>query len=223
MLIGHYGAAFALKATERRISLGVLFVAAQFVDMLWIVLVLNGAEKVRLAPTETAPIEFVSFPWSHSLVMSVVWAAAAFLLVWLLPIYKGAWHIRAALVVAVCVLSHWFLDLPMHRSDLPVGFHGPYVGFGIWNSPTAGIIAEALTLFFGFWIYRRRAPRPNYGLVVLALFLLVVLIINTYGPPPHNVASLASSGLAFYVFVAAVAWWLDRPAPIADMDGRAAS
>jgi hypothetical protein len=32
-----------------------------------------------------------------------------------------------------------------------------------------------------------------------------------YGPPARNVAALASSGLAFYVFVAAVAWWPDRP------------
>ena len=210
MLIGHYGAAFALKSAERRVSLGVLFVATQFVDMLWIVLVLAGAEKVRLSPSPGAPIEFSYYPWSHSLVMSVVWAAAAFLLVRLLPIYKGRHHTHAALVVAACVLSHWFLDLPMHRADLPVGFHGPYLGFGIWNSPTLGLLVEIVTLAAGFWIYRRKA-RPNYGLLVLALFLVVVLVINTYGPPPSNVAALASSGLAFYVFVAAVAWWLDRP------------
>ncbi|MGA2183062.1 MAG: hypothetical protein ABSH47_08540 [Bryobacteraceae bacterium] len=214
MLIGHYGAAFALKSAERRVSLGVLFVATQFVDILWIVLVLAGVEKVRLAPggPAAAPIEFTAYPWSHSLVMSVVWAAAAFLLVRLLPIYKGPRHTRAALVVAACVLSHWFLDLPMHRPDLPVGFHGPYVGFGIWNNPTLGILVEAAVLIAGFWIYRRKAQRTNYGLLVLALFLLVVLLINTYGPPPQNVAALASSGLAFYIFVAAVAWWLDRPA-----------
>jgi hypothetical protein len=211
MLIGHYGAAFALKSAERRVSLGVLFVATQFVDMLWIVLVLAGAEKVRLSPSPEAPIEFSYYPWSHSLVMSVVWAAAAFLLVRLLPIYKGRHHTRAALVVAACVLSHWFLDLPMHRADLPVGFHGPYLGFGIWNNPTLGLLVEVAVLIAGFWIYRRKAPRPNYGLLVLALFLVVVLVINTYGPPPSNVAALASSGLAFYVFVAAVAWWLDRP------------
>jgi hypothetical protein len=222
MLIGHYGAAFALKPVEPRVSLGVLFVATQFADILWIVLVLAGVEKVRLAPGADAPIEFTSYPWSHSLVMSVVWAAAAFLLVRLLPIYKGPRHTRAALVVAACVLSHWFLDLPMHRPDLPVGFHGPYAGFGIWNSPTLGILVEAAALIAGFWIYRRKALRPNYGLLVLALFLLVVLIINTYGPPPRNVAALASSGLAFYVFVAAVAWWLDRPAT-ADTGAREAS
>jgi hypothetical protein len=211
MLIGHYGAAFALKSAERRVSLGVLFVATQFVDILWIVLVLAGVEKVRLAPTEGASIEFVSYPWSHSLLMTVVWAAAAFLLVRLLPIYKGPRHTRAALVVAACVLSHWFLDLPMHRPDLPIAFHGPYVGFGIWNNPTLGILVEAAALTAGFWIYGRKVRRFNYGLLVLALFLLVVLAINSYGPPPRNIASLASSGLAFYVFVAAVAWWLDRP------------
>ena len=213
MLIGHYGAAFALKSAERRVSLGVLFVATQFVDMLWIVLVLSGAEKVRLTPGESAPMEFVSYPWSHSLLMSVVWAVAAFLLVRLLPIYKGPAHTRAALVVGICVLSHWFLDLPMHRPDLPIGLHGPNVGLSLWNYQTLSIVLEAVTLFAGFWIYRRKTPRPNYGLLVLALFLLVVLFINAYGPPPPSVSSMASSGLAFYVFVSAVAWWLDRPTP----------
>jgi hypothetical protein len=222
MLIGHYGAAFALKSAERKVSLGVLFVATQFVDILWIVLVMAGVEKVRLSPNTDVPIEFTSYPWSHSLLMCIVWAAAAFLLVRLLPIYKGPHHTRAALVVAACVLSHWFLDLPMHRPDLPIGLHGPYVGFGIWNSPTLGILVEAATLIAGFWIYVRRAPRANYGLLVLTLFLVMVLIINTYGPPPRDVATLASSGLAFYVFVAAAAWWLDRPAS-ADKGGREAS
>jgi len=213
MLIGHYGAAFALKAAERRISLGVLFIAAQFVDMLWIVLVLAGAEKVRLEPNDATPVDFVSYPWSHSLLMSVVWAIGAFLIVRLLPIYKGAWHKRAALVVAICVLSHWFLDLPMHRGDLPIGLHGPNVGLGLWNYRTLSVILEAVVLFAGFWIYLYKAPRRNYGLLVLAVFLFVVLLINTYGPSPSDVSAMASSGLAFYVFVSAVAWWLDRPAP----------
>jgi len=213
MLIGHYGAAFALKPAEPRISLGVLFVATQFVDILWIVLVLIGVEKARLAPPGSpTPIEFTSFPWSHSLLMSCVWAIAAFLLVRLLPIYKGPQHSRAALIVAACVLSHWFLDLPMHLKDLPVGFHGPYVGFGLWGSPTASVLLEAIALIAGFCVYRWKVKRFNYGLLVLTLFLLVVLILNTYGPPPQDVAAMASSGLAFYVFVAAVAWWLDRPA-----------
>jgi len=214
MLIGHYGVAFALKPAEPRVSLGVLFVAAQFVDILWIVLVLIGVEKARLAPAGNvnAPIEFTSYPWSHSLLMSCVWALAAFLLVRLLPIYKGPRHTRAALIVAACVLSHWFLDLPMHHADLPILFHGPYVGLGLWDYPTWSVILEAVVLFAGFWIYRWKASRPNYLLLVLALFLFVVLLINEFGPPPQNVAALASSGLAFYVFVAAVAWWLDRPA-----------
>jgi hypothetical protein len=213
MLAGHYGVAFALKPAEPRISLGVLFVAVQFVDMLWTVLVLAGVEKVRIAPGITAatPLDFISFPWSHSLLMTAVWTLAAFVLVRLLPVYKGPGHTRAALIVALAVLSHWLLDLPMHRPDLPIGLHGPYVGLGLWYSRAATDAAEAAALLVGFWIYRRNAKRPNYGLLVLVLFLLIVVIVNTFGPPPPNVAAVASSGLAFYVFVAAVAWWLDRP------------
>ncbi len=213
MLAGHYGVAFALKPAEPRISLGVLFLAVQFADILWTVLVLAGVEKVRIAPGITAatPLDFVSYPWSHSLLMTAVWTVAAFVLVRLLPIYKGPGHTRAAFVVALAVLSHWLLDLPMHRPDLPIGLHGPYVGLGLWYSRVGTDLAEAFALLAGFWIYWKRTKKANYGLLVLVLFLMIVGIVNTFGPPPPNVAAVAGSGLGFYVFTAAAAWWLDRP------------
>lgn len=76
MNIGHYGVSLALKKADNNISLGLLFIAAQFIDILWAVLVLLGIERAEIVPGITAanPIDYVYYPFSHSLVASLVWA-----------------------------------------------------------------------------------------------------------------------------------------------------
>jgi hypothetical protein len=75
MFVGHFALAFAAKARVPQVSLVGMFAAAQFADVLWPVLVATGIEQVRVAPGITAftPLEFVSYPISHSL---VAWGAA---------------------------------------------------------------------------------------------------------------------------------------------------
>lgn len=48
MFIGHYGICFTVKRVEPRIPLWVLFLAVQFVDVLWASLVLLGVEKASI-------------------------------------------------------------------------------------------------------------------------------------------------------------------------------
>jgi hypothetical protein len=69
MFIGHFGLGFAAKRASPGVSLAVLFLAAQFADVLWPFLVAAGVEQVRIDPGNTAvtPLDFVSYPWSHSL------------------------------------------------------------------------------------------------------------------------------------------------------------
>ena len=73
MFLGHYGVAFALKRAEPKVSLGSLFVAVQLADVLWGCFLLLGWEQVRIDPTAgpVAPLEFVHYPISHSLVGSM--------------------------------------------------------------------------------------------------------------------------------------------------------
>src|SRR5512142_2070175 len=76
MFIGHFAVGLAAKRVAPRTSLGTLFVAAQLVDLVWPALVLVGIEEVRVDPGNTAftPLDFVSYPWTHSLLMVVTWA-----------------------------------------------------------------------------------------------------------------------------------------------------
>ena len=72
MFIGHFAVAFAGKKVAPKVSLGVLFLAAQFLDVLWPVFVLLGAEHFRIISgiTKVSPFDFYDFPISHSLVAS---------------------------------------------------------------------------------------------------------------------------------------------------------
>src|SRR5258706_1989859 len=117
MFLGHYGVAFAGKRVGPRTSLGALTFAAQFLDELWPVLLLLGVERVRIVPGLMAanPIDFVYYPFSHSLATASLWAlliGAGY--------YAGRRYGRGAVVVALLVVSHWVLDVPMHRPDLPL-------------------------------------------------------------------------------------------------------
>ena len=75
MFIGHFGVGLAAKPAAKQTSLGTLFLASQFIDLLWPTLLLLGLESVKIVPgaTKLTPLEFVHYPISHSLVAVVVW------------------------------------------------------------------------------------------------------------------------------------------------------
>ena len=64
MFLGHYAVGLAAKRATPELSLGLLFGAAQFADLLWPNLVLAGVEKLAIVPGATAvnPLRFVSYP-----------------------------------------------------------------------------------------------------------------------------------------------------------------
>ena len=69
MFIGHYGPAFALKPLRKPLPLWVLFLAVQWLDVGWALLVLAGVEKVRIVPgfTEASPLDSYYMPYTHGL------------------------------------------------------------------------------------------------------------------------------------------------------------
>ena len=60
MFIGHFGVALAAKKAAPRTSLGTLIFAAQFLDLLWPILLLAGIEHAKIAPgiTKLSPLDF---------------------------------------------------------------------------------------------------------------------------------------------------------------------
>jgi membrane-bound metal-dependent hydrolase YbcI (DUF457 family) len=208
MFLGHYGVAFAAKRAAPRTSLGALTFAAQFLDELWPILLLLGVEQVRIVPGLMAanPLDFVYYPYSHSLLMAVIWGI----------LVAGAYFLlkrngRGALIMGALVVSHWFLDLPMHRPDLPLwpGASSPKVGWGLWNSITATYVIEFAIYAIGIALYLRATrARDRIGSWGLWAYILVLAILLSNGPAP-NERTLAWSALGIWLFVP-WAWWVDK-------------
>src|SRR4026209_2583440 len=132
MFIGHFGLSFAAKRATPRVSLSVLFAAAAFADLFWPVLLALGLEQVRIDPGNTAftPLDFVSYPYSHSLLTLIVWGAAFAAVYRMITTETG----RTFTVLAALVVSHWLLDFVTHRPDMPLYPGGPRLGLGLCNS-----------------------------------------------------------------------------------------
>jgi len=211
MFAGHFGVGFGAKAAAPRVSLGTLFLAAQFVDLLWPTLLLLGVEHVEIRPgiTRVTPLDFVDYPVTHSLAMGIVWGILIGGLFWTLRR-----SVRGALVVGALVPSHWLLDLVVHRPDLPLAPGlDVKLGLGLWSSLPGSIAAELLALGVGVLLYvRATRPRDRTGtwaLWGLIAFLLVIQISNYLGPPPPDVRAIAIVGHAQWLLVA-WGYWLDR-------------
>ena len=210
MFLGHFGLAFAAKKVAPRPSLGTLVLAAQLADGIWPVLLLLGIEQVRIAPGITAatPLEFVSYPYSHSLVADVIWAVALASAYWLLRRDN-----RGALWIAALVVSHWILDALSHRPDVPTWPGGPLIGAGLWYSLLLTLVAEFGLFGAGVWTYASATrARDRLGAVLLWTFAVTLALLYlgaVFGPPPPSEKALAISSLAGWLFVA-WAYWIDR-------------
>ena len=211
MFIGHFAVAFAAKAAVPRASLGTLFLAAQFVDLLWPTLLLLGFETVRINPSPPGgpPLDFVDYPISHSLAGVLVWSALFFAIHFL---RHRQW--RNALVLGGLVLSHWLFDLAVHHPDLPLYPGAPdFLGFALWAHPVRENLLEFAMLAVGVFLYLRTTRALDNsgrrGLWALVVLLCLIQAGNSLAMPPPNAAAVAWVGEAQWLLVA-WAWWVDR-------------
>ncbi|MCX6169553.1 MAG: metal-dependent hydrolase [Ignavibacteriales bacterium] len=211
MFIGHFGTGLAAKKLEPKISLGTLFLAAQFIDLLWPIFLLLGIEKVIIEPGNTSftPLNFISYPYSHSLLGVLIWSLLFGIIYFL---YKK--NIKSALLLAALVMSHWILDLFTHRPDLPLL---PWIdfkmGFGLWNSVALTIIVEGGIFILGSYFYitatKAKNKKGSYSLWGLLIFLALVYVMNIIGPPPNEINAIAVVGMFQWILIA-WGYWIDK-------------
>lgn len=211
MFVGHYGPAFALKGEDNKIPLWQMFVAVQFVDFLWAGLTLAGVEKFEVVPgiTATNPLDLIYYPFSHSLMATLGWAALCG--VWMMRMY-GASR-KMAVLIGLAVVSHWFTDLLVHIPDLPL--YGDYhkLGFGIWNFPLAAFVLEIGLVIGGIlWWKHRVADGRMKPMLILAGVLTVFHLTAFFGMEPPGKTEVAVMSLGLFSGLAFLAYWLvDRP------------
>ena len=221
MFLGHYGAAYALKRVEPRVSLGTLFLSVTLVDTMWGVFLLAGWEQARLFPglTPVTPIEFIRYPLTHSLVAGFAWALFVAAVVYTWPTRDTSrHHWLKALVAGIAVASHWFLDLIVHLPDLPLaGDDSTKLGFGLWRSLPATLAVELIVFAAGFLLYlrwRMSKGRARIGRIAFLAGLLVVFYLaSVFSPPPSNMKAIAIVDILGTLLLAGLAAGSDRSIP----------
>jgi hypothetical protein len=224
MFIGHFALGYAAKRWAPDLSLAALFAAALFADLLWPVLVALGIEQVRIVPgiTASTPLEFISYPYSHSLLTLTLFGAVFGWAVSLrasrdaapiAPIALTA-PIAPALIVFLLVISHWVLDVVTHIPDLPLYPGGPKFGLGLWNSVTGTLVTETVMFVLGVWLYANATmPRDRIGTWAFAgvtAFLFVGFLVNARGTPPPSVTALWVMAIALGALTLWLSWFADR-------------
>jgi LexA-binding, inner membrane-associated putative hydrolase len=220
MFIGHFALGLAAKRVTPRVSLAILFSAAQLADILWPFLLLFGIEQVRIVPgiTASTPFDFISYPYSHSLLFLTLWGVVLGFLC-----SRTVGNGRTFTVIGALVISHWLLDFVTHRPDMPLYPGSPKFGLGLWNSIAGTIVVELVMFAAGVWVYvRATRPRDRIGKwafwSLIALFL-VAYLGNVSATPPSSVITLALTAIGAATLTLLWAWWADRHRETVKLEG----
>ncbi|HEV2597244.1 hypothetical protein [Sphingopyxis sp.] len=207
MFIGHFAPALIVAARPKAAGLGTLFVAAQFVDILFAALLIPGIEAMRFVPGITAmnPMDLHQMPYTHSLLGTLIWAKIFGAIVWFATRRR-----EAAIGAALVVVSHWFIDLLVHIPDLTLYGMPPKLGLGLWDHPMIAMPLEVALIGGAFVYYLRRtaASGGNPRLWVLAGLLAFAQAADWFGPkePVYSLAVPATMLFAYALLSGTAAW-----------------
>ena len=181
MYIGHYGIAFLFKKIFKEIPLWLLFVSVQFADILAFILIIFGIERIQFSqhtnPFFRTTLEY--FPFSHSLFTNIIFALIILVVFWILK--NKVWGI----VLSASCLSHWFIDLIFHTTDLPLFMNSYKVGFGLWEFPILSFFLDALFMLIpGYYLYKNSNKFKRLPIIMGIMFVFFTFII--FVPVPEK-------------------------------------
>jgi hypothetical protein len=217
MLLGHYAPAFVLQRVRPSVKLWHLFVATQFVDVLWDASILGGLEHARIVPGFNASngLDLWDMPYTHGLFATGVWALLAFA-VWRAT-HRGRTGTGDAIVIAVAVASHFVGDYLVHVPDLPLfAAQGTKIGLGLWRHRTLAVAVET-GLFAAsavVWWLPRAKSRGARPVAVLLVLMTLATAASYFVPPPATMPAMVGAAFITYVVCAALAAWAERRAAL---------
>jgi hypothetical protein len=211
MFLGHFAVGLASKRFTPRTPLVMLFTAALFPDLLGQLFSRLGWEHAGIQPGNTrfTPLNLYDYPWSHSLLMTIIWGTAL-AIIW----YFKASDLIASLVIWLAAVSHWILDWLTHGPDLPLypGARGLH-GLGLWNSIPGTLAVEIAMFCIGVWLYVSvTKPRDWIGKYMFGCLLVLLLLIYVaipFAPPPHSIRQMDSVSIVLTAILLAWTSWVD--------------
>jgi membrane-bound metal-dependent hydrolase YbcI (DUF457 family) len=211
MFVGHLAVALAAKRYEPDVNLAWFVAGVSALDLVWPLFVLAGLEHVSIVPGATAftPLVFDSYPWSHSLVMTAIWALLLVTIARAAKVSSSAWTL-----LAMAVVSHWPLDFITHAPDMPLWpGDSPKLGLSLWNSIPGTLIIEGAMWLVAIAIYLKtlsqRGQRPGWPFWSLIVVSTLMWATSPWGPLPPDERSVALFSLIGWIVVP-WAMWADR-------------
>lgn len=213
MFVGHYGVSLAARAGVGRVPLWVWFIAVQWMDVVWSVLVLLGVEKLHIVPgfTEANALDLYYMPYTHGLPGAVL---VSLVLGVIVALFVSGNRVSTCLLIAAASFSHWVLDLIVHTPDLPLYDNSAKVGFGLWRHVILSFPLEVIVLGLGAGMYARvttfAGPKGRFVFWGFVAFLAAMQVYANFGPPPSSPEAMAVIAIAFYAVLAALAAFAER-------------
>lgn len=156
MWIGHVAPGLVAKVFAPGVPLWLLALAGFLPDAAFFILNFFGVERFRmheeLARRGGCFPYATDYPYSHSLVgiaVTGVASTAAYIL-----LSDRRVKVKEVAAVFGVALSHFFLELPSHRSDIEQSAHGA----GMLDHSVADFIIESALLLSALWFYAMYAP-----------------------------------------------------------------
>ncbi len=122
-------------------------------------------------------------------------------------------YVAGSIAIWLGVVSHWVLDLIVHRPDLQLYAHSRMFGLGLWDHRWLTMAIEVALFAIAIWTYQRQTrPVDKIGLYAFLAFVLVLLLAYAgaaLGPPPSSVKKLALITLITWLTIP-WAWWFDQ-------------
>ena len=181
MFVGHFALGVATKKLAPTMPIWMLFLAPQFMDLMFVPLVALGIESFELGAYGHLTLNIL---YSHSLVGALVIAVVAY---WIgNKFWKSS---RGGIILAALSFSHWILDVLVHRPDMPIlpGNLGdfPLLGFGLWDFEIGVLATEVAMAAFAVILYFRWARKEKQGArwfvgPAIIMLLFAVLIISEF-------------------------------------------
>ena len=158
--LAHASIGLIAKPLVPKAPLWALLAATQVPDLLSFGFMAAGLEHGAVTQlTFEHGLQYLSppfIPWSHGLLMSVVWSIVVAAIAWLFSRDR-----RTSIAIGLMVFSHWLLDFIVYL-NIPVFFdNSPTIGLGLITSNPGlimGIILEISLISAGvvaFWVTRK--------------------------------------------------------------------
>ncbi|MGB0921300.1 MAG: hypothetical protein ACPG1C_08255 [Alphaproteobacteria bacterium] len=151
--INHTATALLIHNKWPHVPILPVLISVQLVEVLWVALNFLGIEAVETEAQvhSLADIHLAHMPWSHSIGVTLVIAAAVWALCALL-LKRPGWG--AALALGVC--SHIVLDLITHAPDIVIapGFENAKYGTGLYAVPLWAFALEFIYGLVCWWVFK---------------------------------------------------------------------